>query len=300
MFLRYFVRSAFQGTNVFRATQSINSTFLDKMSVAHYSAKAFDCKHLNVDVKGEKSNIGFIELNRPKALNALCNDLMNELNFVLDKFEADKSIRCVVLTGSGKAFAAGADIKEMKDMDFADVYKGDFLAHWSKVSQFKKPIIAAVNGYALGGGCELAMMCDIIYAGSNAQFGQPEILLGTIPGAGGTQRLTKSIGKYKTMELVLSGDKISAADAETAGLVCKVFPPEKLLEETMKLAERVSKNSLLTLEVAKEAVNASLNLPLNTGLQFEKRLFHQTFASKDQKEGMKAFVEKRGTNFTDE
>lgn len=300
MFFKSFTRTAFQGMGVFRSTQGHQISNLNKTSVAYLCTKVSEYEHLNVDVKGEKSTIGFIQLNRPKSLNALCDGLMKELNSVLDKFEADKTIRCVVLTGSEKAFAAGADIKEMKEMEFANVYKGNFLSHWGRVSHFRKPIIAAVNGFALGGGCELAMMCDIIYAGSNAQFGQPEILLGTIPGAGGTQRLTKSMGKYKTMELVLSGDKISAVDAERAGLVAKVFPKESLVDETMKLAERISNNSLLTLEIAKEAVNASLNLSLNEGLHFEKRLFHQTFATRDQKEGMKAFVEKRGTNFTDE
>ena len=299
MFSKTLTRSIFRSCNAFKVNLNLKRQNFFVTSNVFYS-KSTDYKHLNVEVKGEKSTIGFIQLNRPKALNALCDELMNELNSVLDKFETDKSIRCVVLTGSEKAFAAGADIKEMKNMEYAEVYKSNFLSHWSRVSFFKKPIIAAVNGFALGGGCELAMMCDVIYAGSNAQFGQPEILLGTIPGAGGTQRLTKSVGKYKAMELVLSGDKIPADVAEKAGLVCKVFPTDKLLEETLKFAERVSKNSLYTLEVAKEAVNASLNLTLTDGLQFEKRLFHQTFATKDQKEGMKAFVEKRPANFVDE
>jgi len=205
-----------------------------------------------------------------------------------------------VLTGSEKAFAAGADIKEMLPLTFQNVYKGGFLSHWTRISAFKKPVIAAVNGFALGGGCELAMMCDIIYAGDKAQFGQPEITLGTIPGAGGTQRLTKIIGKSKTMELVLSGNKISAQEAQTSGLVSKVFPADKLIEESIKLAEKISSHSPIIVRMAKEAVNASLELSLSNGLQYEKKAFHQTFATADRKEGMSAFIEKRGANFKDE
>ncbi|ESO03955.1 hypothetical protein HELRODRAFT_79551 [Helobdella robusta] len=270
------------------------------VSCFNHSSLSNDLKHLIVEFKGDKSNIGLIRLNRPKVLNALCDDLMNEVNSVLDRFEKDPSVNCVILTGSDKVFAAGADIKEMKNLDFKQVYKGSFLSHWSRIAKFKKPIIAAVNGFALGGGCELAMMCDIIYAGSKAQFGQPEIILGTIPGAGGTQRLTKTIGKYKTMELVLSGRRMSAQDAEKAGLVCKVFPPEELLNEAIKLAETIASLSPMVVQMAKESINASLELSLNEGLHFEKLLFHQTFATEDRKEGMAAFVEKRPPKFTDQ
>jgi enoyl-CoA hydratase len=254
---------------------------------------------LLVESKGEKKNVGFIQLNRPKALNALCDGLMSELNNVLDDFEKDPKIGCVVLTGNDRAFAAGADIKEMQSLKFQDVYQGGFLSHWSRVSNFKKPIIAAVNGYALGGGCELAMMCDIIVAGEKAQFGQPEILLGTIPGAGGTQRLTKAIGKSKAMKLVLTGRKLSAQEAHTAGLVSDLYPVDQLVNEAVKMAEEIASNSQITVQMAKEAVNASMELSLNEGLHFEKRMFHQTFATEDRQEGMAAFVEKRTPNFKD-
>jgi len=262
------------------------------------SAGAYN--HLLVETRGEKKNIGFIQLNRPKALNALCDGLMDELKQVLDLYEKDPNISCVVLTGSERAFAAGADIKEMLNLTYQQVYKGSFLSGWNRVSDFKKPIIAAVNGFALGGGCELAMMCDIIYAGDKAQFGQPEINIGTIPGSGGTQRLTKVIGKSKTMELVLTGNKMSAQEAQASGLVSKVFPADKLVEESIKLAEKISQQSPIVVRMAKEAVNAALELPLNEGLKFEKKLFHQTFATVDRKEGMSAFSEKRAPNFRDE
>ena len=252
-----------------------------------------------MEKKGERNNIGFIQLNRPKALNALCDGLMTEVSVALDGFEKDAHIGAVVITGIDKAFAAGADIKEMQGRAFKDCFTDDFLDHWCKVSKMKKPIIAAVNGYALGGGCELAMMCDIIYAGEKAKFGQPEILLGTIPGAGGTQRLTRSIGKSKAMEMILTGDPITAQEAEKAGLVSKVFPPDQLVNEAVKLAEKISKLSKLTVAMAKEAVNTSNEVSLSEGLHFEKRLFHATFATEDRREGMNAFVEKREANFTD-
>jgi enoyl-CoA hydratase len=255
---------------------------------------------LLVDSRGEKKNVGFIQLNRPKALNALCDGLMSELRNVLDDFEADPNISCVVLTGGDKAFAAGADIKEMQGLQFKDVYKGSFLSHWTRISTFTKPIIAAVNGYALGGGCEIAMMCDIIYAGEKAQFGQPEINIGTIPGSGGTQRLTRAIGKSKTMELVLTGNRISAKEAQTSGLVSKVFPPDQVVDEAIKLAEKIAANSPLVVQMAKEAVNAAYELTLAEGIHFERRIFHQTFATKDREEGMSAFVEKRPPKFTAE
>jgi len=256
--------------------------------------------NLLVETRGEKKNIGFIQLNRPKALNALCDGLMEELRTALDKYEDDPNISCVVLTGSDRAFAAGADIKEMLPLTYQQVYKGSFLSGWNFVAEFKKPIIAAVNGFALGGGCELAMMCDIIYAGDKAQFGQPEINLATIPGSGGTQRLTKAIGKSKTMELVLTGNRMSAQEAQSSGLVSKVFPADKVVEESIKLAEKISQQSPIIVRMAKEAVDAALELSLSEGLKYEKKLFHQTFATVDRKEGMAAFSEKRAPNFKDD
>ncbi|XP_063446103.1 enoyl-CoA hydratase, mitochondrial-like [Mytilus trossulus] len=251
------------------------------------------------DVKGEKKNVGLIQLNRRKALNALCDGLMTEVGQVLKEFEADSNIGCIVLTGMDKAFAAGADIKEMEGQNFSDVWYKSFLSQWNSVEQCKKPIIAAVNGYALGGGCELAMMCDIIYAGEKAQFGQPEITLGTIPGAGGTQRLTKAVGKSKAMEMILTADRMSAVDAERAGLVSKIFPVDQLVDEAIKTAEKISSYSKITTAMCKEAVNASYEMSLKEGLHFEKRIFHASFATNDRKEGMTAFSEKRKPNFTD-
>ncbi|XP_071797302.1 enoyl-CoA hydratase, mitochondrial-like [Asterias amurensis] len=258
---------------------------------------AANYENIIVEKKGE--SIGLIKLNRPKALNALCDALMYEVSDALNAFEADKDVGCIVLTGSEKAFAAGADIKEMEGKTFQQVFGGNFLSHWDHVARTKKPVIAVVNGYALGGGCELAMMCDIIYAGSKAKFGQPEILLGTIPGAGGTQRLTHAIGKSKAMEMVLTGDPIAADEAKEMGLVSKVFPPDVVLDEAFKLAEKIGKNSKLTVAMAKEAVNGAYELSLMEGLRLEKKIFHSTFATDDRKEGMTAFVEKRKAVFTD-
>merc|ERR1711976_303275 len=257
-------------------------------------------EYINVEKRGEKSNVGFIQLNRPKALNALFDPLMRELNVAVENFDNDPEIGAIVVTGSEKAFAAGADIKEMLPKKFPEVYKGGFLGHWSKLVETRKPIIAAVNGYALGGGCEVAMMCDIIYAGEKAKFGQPEILIGTIPGAGGTQRLTKAVGKSKAMEMNLTGVPITAQEAERAGLVARVYPVDALVDESIKAAERICKNSKIIVQMAKEAVNASFEMPLREGLKFEKRFFHQTFATEDRSEGMGAFVEKRAPSFKDE
>jgi enoyl-CoA hydratase len=264
------------------------------------SAVGAKYNYLLVEARGEKSNIGLIQLNRPKALNALCDGLMFELRNVLDDMEKDANISCVILTGGDKVFAAGADIKEMQDLQFKDVYKGSFLSHWGRISTFTKPIIAAVNGYALGGGCELAMMCDIVYAGERAQFGQPEINIGTIPGSGGTQRLTHAIGKSKAMELILTGNRLSAQEAQTAGLVSKVFPADKVVDEAIRLAEKIAANSPMIVQMAKEAVNAAYELTLAEGIHFERRIFHQTFATKDRQEGMSAFIEKRPPKFTSE
>ncbi|RKP23905.1 ClpP/crotonase-like domain-containing protein [Syncephalis pseudoplumigaleata] len=250
-------------------------------------------------VKFEKrDNVGLITLNRPKALNALNSDLFHELNEVVENFDNDASVGAIVLTGDDRAFAAGADIKEMRDSNYIDNYKTNFLHHWTNITNTRKPIIAAVNGYALGGGCELAMMCDIIYAGTKAQFGQPEIKLGTIPGAGGTQRLVKAVGKSKAMEMVLTGTfNLSAEEAERAGLVSKVFPPEKVVDEAIKTASIIASRSQPSVQMAKEAINQSFEMSLGAGLLFERRLFHSTFGTHDQREGMSAFVEKRSPNF---
>ncbi|KAJ1906660.1 putative enoyl-CoA hydratase, mitochondrial, partial [Tieghemiomyces parasiticus] len=245
-----------------------------------------------------RDKVGLVTLNRPKALNALCSDLFSELNTVMAKFDEDQTIGAVVITGSEKAFAAGADIKEMRDSNYIDNYKTNFLGHWTQISKARKPVIAAVNGFALGGGCELAMMCDIIYAGTKAKFGQPEIKLGTIPGAGGTQRLTHAIGKSKAMEMVLTGSwNLNAEEAEKAGLVSKVFPPEQLVDEAVKTANVIAQHSQPMVQMAKEAVNQAYELSLASGLLYERRLFHSTFGTHDQREGMKAFVEKRTPKF---
>lgn len=212
-------------------------------------------------------------------MNALCNDLMLELNETFDWIDDDNSIGCAVITGSEKAFAAGADIKEMQPKNFSEVYRDNFLEHWNRIIRLRKPIIAAVNGFALGGGCELAMMCDMIFAGEKAQFGQPEIVIGTIPGSGGTQRLPRLVGKSKAMEMVLTGDRIGAEEACKFGLVSKVLPPEKLVDETLKVADRICQHSPLIVKMAKEAVNASFEMTLAEGVHFEKRMFHQTFAT---------------------
>ncbi|XP_066047839.1 enoyl-CoA hydratase, mitochondrial [Chamaea fasciata] len=256
-------------------------------------------QYLLVQKTGAQKNVGLIQLNRPKALNALCEGLMAELRRALEAMESDPEVGAIVLTGSQKAFAAGADIKEMQNKTFKECYSGGFLSGWDKVSVVRKPIIAAVNGYALGGGCELAMMCDIIYAGEKAEFGQPEILLGTIPGAGGTQRLTRAVGKSLAMEMVLTGDRISAKEAKEAGLVSKVYPVEKLLDAAIACAEKIASNSKLVAAMAKESVNAAFETTLTEGNRTEKRLFYATFATSDRKEGMTAFVEKRKANFSD-
>lgn len=251
-----------------------------------------------MEKRGEKQNVALITLNRPKALNALCKQLMTELADTLVELDNDKSVGAIVITGNEKAFAAGADIKEMIPNQFAQVFGGGFLENWGQVAKVRKPVIAAVNGYALGGGNELAMMCDIIYAGESAQFGQPEINIGTIPGAGGTQRLTRVVGKSLAMELCLTGDRISADEALRRGLVSKVFPSAKLVDEAVKLGEKIAKNSPLVVLMAKEAVNRAYETTLQEGLLYERRFFHTTFATNDRKEGMTAFSEKRNPNWT--
>jgi enoyl-CoA hydratase len=242
--------------------------------------------------------VGLITLNRPQALNALCDALVRELGAALDAFEADDAIGAVVITGSAKAFAAGADIKEMAGRTFADVYLEDFITDgWERISTCRKPIVAAVAGYALGGGCEIAMMCDTIIAADTAKFGQPEITLGVIPGSGGTQRLTRFVGKAKAMDMVLTGRMMDAAEAERSGLVSRVVPADQLIEEAVKIATKIAEMSRPSVLAAKEAVNRAFETSLAEGVHFERRLFHALFATEDQKEGMAAFVEKRKPHF---
>ncbi|MBI1209330.1 MAG: enoyl-CoA hydratase [Azospirillum sp.] len=242
--------------------------------------------------------VGLVTLNRPKALNALSDKLMTELGQAIDGFEADDAVGAIVITGSERAFAAGADIKEMASFSYMDCYKGNFITrNWERVASCRKPVIAAVAGYALGGGCELAMMCDFILAGENAKFGQPEITLGIIPGAGGSQRLTRFVGKSKAMEMVLTGRNMDAAEAERCGLVSRVLPVAELLDEAIKVAERIAKLSAPVVMVAKECVNRAYETTLAEGVRFERRLFHACFATEDQKEGMAAFSEKRQPDF---
>jgi enoyl-CoA hydratase len=248
-------------------------------------------ENITVETRG---GVGLIALHRPKAMNALCVALIDELARALDALEADAAIGCIVLTGSEKAFAAGADIKEMKDKTYMQAYGEDFITTgWERLAQTRKPVVAAVAGYALGGGCEVAMMCDIIIAADTAKFGQPEITIGTIPGSGGTQRLTRAVGKSKAMELCLTGRMMDAAEAERSGLVARVVPAADLLSEAMKTAEKIASLSRPLVMMAKEAVNRAYETTLAEGIKFERRLFHATFATEDQKEGMNAFAEKR-------
>jgi enoyl-CoA hydratase len=244
-----------------------------------------------------KGKVGIVRLNRPQALNALNAALIAELGAALDAFEADPEIGCIVITGSDKAFAAGADIKEMATKSFMDVFMGDFVADWDRVARARKPVIAAVAGFALGGGCELAMQCDLIIAADNARFGQPEIKLGVIPGIGGTQRLTRAVGKAKAMDLCLTGRMMDASEAERAGLVARIVPLASLMEEALKAADTIASMSLPALMIAKEAVNRAFETTLADGIRFERRVFHALFATEDQKEGMAAFVEKRPPQF---
>lgn len=242
--------------------------------------------------------VGVITLNRPDALNAFNRQLMDELTEAVRKFEADDAIGCMVVTGSEKAFAAGADIKEMASKDYMDVFKEDFItANWEEVTRTRKPVIAAVNGYALGGGCELALMCDFIIAGENAKFGQPEISIGAMPGAGGTQRLARFIGKSKAMEMCLTGRMMDAEEAERCGLVSRIVPKGELRDEAIRVAKQIAGFSRPIVMLTKESVNRAYETTLAEGVRFERRVFHSVFATEDQKEGMAAFVEKRKPGF---
>ena len=245
-----------------------------------------------------KDNIAVITFNRPEALNALNAKMIIEMGRALDQFEADDNVHVIVLTGSEKAFAAGADIKEMADKTFNDAYLGDFISGpWERIDSCHKPVIAAVSGFALGGGCEMAMMCDLIVASETAKFGQPEITLGIVPGIGGTQRLTRAIGKAKAMDMVLTGRMMDAREAEAAGLVARVVAKDKLLDEAMSMAATIASFSRSTVMMAKESVKRSFETTLSEGVRFERRLFHACFATYDQKEGMAAFIEKREPKF---
>ena len=250
--------------------------------------------NINVETQGR---VGIVRLNRPQALNALNAALIAELSAAIDAFEADGNIGCILIAGSEKAFAAGADIKEMAGKSFMDAFMSDFVGRWDRVAHARKPVIAAVAGFALGGGCELAMQCDLIVAADNAKFGQPEIKLGVIPGIGGTQRLTRAIGKSKAMDLILTGRMMDAQEAERSGLVARVVPLADLMTEATKAAETIASMSLPALMVAKESVNRAFETTLAEGVRFERRVFHSLFATEDQKEGMAAFMEKRPAKF---
>ena len=252
-----------------------------------------------IEVRIEADKVGVITLNRPKQLNALNDQLMNELGAALKAFDADDNIGCMIITGSEKAFAAGADISVMAKYSFADAYKGDFITrNWETIRSIRKPVIAAVSGFALGGGCELAMMCDFIIAADNAKFGQPEITQGVIPGAGGTQRLPRAVGKAKAMDMCLTARMMDATEAERSGLVSRVVPLDKLMEETLAAAITISGFSQITVMAAKESVNRAFEGTLADGVMFERRLFHGLFATQDQKEGMEDFLNKRPAQFT--
>ena len=247
-----------------------------------------------------RGRVGIVRLNRPQALNALNVTLKDELLSAVEAFDADADVGCILMTGSDKAFAAGADIKEMADQSYIDIFRADYTADYERLARVRKPIIAAVAGFALGGGCELAMMCDLIIAADNAKFGQPEIKLGVIPGIGGTQRLARAVGKAKAMDLILTGRMMDAAEAERSGLVARVVPAASLMEEALKVAETIAAMSQPSLIAAKEAVNRSFETSLAEGVRFERRVFHALFATKDRKEGMAAFIEKRRPRFMNE
>ncbi len=269
---------------------SLPAITLSRMHLSSTVALKESYEYIKCDVKGKT---GIITLNRPKALNALCDGLLADLIHAARVMDCNDNIGAIVITGSEKAFAAGADIKEMSKREYVECYTNNLFANWTDITRITKPTIAAVSGYALGGGCELAMMCDIMIASESAKFGQPEITLGVIPGCGGTQRLIRAIGKSKAMEMILTGNMIDAKQAERDGLVCKVVPNDKLLEVAIEMAEKISSFSRPAVAMAKETVNSAYELNLAEGLRFERRIFHSMFSLKDQKEGMGAFAEKR-------
>ncbi len=245
-----------------------------------------------------EDKVAIITLNRPQVLNALNDELMNELGAALLKFDADDSIACMIITGSEKAFAAGADIGKMAQLDFQETYRNNFISrNWETICKIRKPVIAAVSGYALGGGCELAMMCDMIIAADTAKFAQPEVKLGIVPGSGGTQRLTRAVSKSKAMDLCLTGRMMDATEAERSGLVARIYPAAQLMTETKAIAQTIAAMPLLTLMMVKESVNVAFEMSLSEGIRFERRLFHACFGTEDQKEGMAAFLEKRPAQF---
>jgi len=282
-----------------RLARPLRAVLTTNTTATHHRQLSTGWEFIKTETVGTEGRVGLVTLHRPKALNALCAGLMDDLIKALNEMDEDASIGAIVITGSEKAFAAGADIKEMQNRDFQSNYKENFLEWWSNITLVRKPILAAVNGYALGGGCEVAMMCDIIYAGEKAKFGQPEITIGTIPGAGGTQRLTRAIGKSRAMEMNLTGVPITAAEAASYGLVSKVFPPDQLVEEAIKTADKIASHSKIIVQICKESTNAAYDLSLKEGMRFEKRMFQSTFATADRKEGMTAFVEKRKPAWTD-
>lgn len=255
-------------------------------------------KYAYIEVEKTEGGVGLIRLNRPKALNALCDDLFKDLVHAGQALDGDDDVGCMVLTGSTKAFAAGADISEMKERTFDYAYQTNMFAWWGQFTRLSKPVIAAVNGFCLGGGCEVAMMCDMIIAGDKAKFGQPEINLGVIPGGGGTQRLIRAIGKSKAMHMCLTGDMMGAEDMERAGLVAKIYPADDLVDEALKMGTKIASKGRMSVIMCKEAINVSQEVPLEEGLRFERRMFHALFATADQKEGMNAFLEKREPKFT--
>ncbi len=267
-------------------------------AILYYTITYWRTRMTQVVLTEIHGKVGLIRINRPEALNALNNDVVNGIGAAVDAFEADENIGRSVLIGSEKAFAAGADIGFMKDFSYMDAYKSDFITrNWERIKTARKPVIAAVAGFALGGGCEMAMMCDMIFAADTAKFGQPEVKLGTMPGAGGTQRLPRAVGKAKAMDLCLTARLMDAAEAEKSGLVARVIPADQLLEETLKAAQTIAGFSLPVVMMIKESVNRAFESSLNEGLLFERRAFHAAFALEDQKEGMAAFVEKRKANF---
>ncbi|KAK4991234.1 hypothetical protein LTR50_001992 [Elasticomyces elasticus] len=286
-----------------RATRPFASAFVRTapLRVVRHSSAASEGAYEHLKVTTPRPGVGLITFNRPKALNALFTPLFHELNAALRAFDSSPEIGAMVLTGSEKAFAAGADIKEMKDKTFADAYGADFIEMWSDLMHIKKPVISAVNGYALGGGCELAMMADIMYCSVGATFGQPEIKLGVIPGAGGSQRLTRAIGKSKAMEMILTGNNLSGKEAGERGLVAKVFDSaQECVDGALDTAEKIASYSKIAVKAAKEVVNKSQDLGVREGIEFERRVFHGLFGSKDQKIGMTAFAEKKKPQWTHE